>query len=65
MKVCPNNPNDKEFYTTADEVHDWKVDGEGNFIEDLGCSEVAHSPDTNNVWTCAICEAYAIDKEAE
>lgn len=55
---CPNNREHDQFVTTAHEVHDWVVDAEGNFIEDLGCSEVAVWPDT---WTCSICGANAVE----
>lgn len=57
---CPNNPKHAEFVTTAHEVHDWIVDSKGNFVEDLGCSEVAAEPDIDNIWTCHICGAEAI-----
>lgn len=57
---CPRSPFHNEFITTAHEVHDWVVDGEGNFLEDLGCSEVAAYPDVNNTWTCKICGAKAV-----
>jgi len=53
--TCPKNPKHKNFITTAHEVHDWVVDEEGNFIRDLGCTEVAHKPDPDNCWTCDTC----------
>ena len=60
--ICPKNKEHKSFKTTAHEVHDWKVDEHGNFIEDLGCTEVAAKPDRDNIWTCTICgsQAYII-----
>ena len=57
---CPNNSSHNEFVTTAHEVHDWVVDSDGNFIEDLGCSEIAASPSIDNIWRCRICGAEAI-----
>lgn len=57
---CPRNPFHNEFVTTVHEVHDWVVDKEGNFLEDLGCSEVVAYPDVNNTWTCKICGAKAV-----
>lgn len=61
MKKCPNNPEEHtQFMTTAHEVHDWVVDPNGNFIEDKGCTEVAHKPDQDNIWTCTTCGAEAI-----
>ena len=55
MMVCPKNPNHKQFITTAHEMHDWKVDEDGNFLEDLGCIETTHGPDEDNIWTCKLC----------
>ena len=52
---CPNNPLHDRFITTAHEIHDWVVDSKGNFVQDLGCSEVAAKPDVNNIWVCKIC----------
>jgi cytochrome oxidase Cu insertion factor (SCO1/SenC/PrrC family) len=61
LKVkCPNNPKHNQFVTTAHEVHDWLVDAEGNFIKDLGCTEIAHEPDMGNLWTCRKCGAEAV-----
>jgi len=57
---CPNNPDHKRFGTTAHEVHDWIVDENGDFIEDLGCSEMDSGPDSGNTWTCMECGAEAI-----
>ena len=55
--VCPNGCN-ANFITTAHVVQEWKVDNEGNFIEALhDCIEVAHRPDTDNIWSCAKCRA--------
>ena len=58
--ICPTDPNHKEFITTAHEVHDWVVDENGDFLEDLGCSETAHKPNSGNIWTCKKCGAEAI-----
>ncbi|KNZ70303.1 hypothetical protein Tfer_0863 [Thermincola ferriacetica] len=60
--VCPKNPGHNEFYTTAHEAHDWKVDGHGNFIKDLGLSEFVHLPypGDGNKWVCAICGSTAV-----
>lgn len=57
--TCPKNPKHKKFVTTAHEVHDWVVDESGDFIKDLGCTEVAHKPDSGNYWTCDICGSEA------
>ena len=53
--TCPNDPEHKKFVTTAHEVHNWVVDEEGDFLEDLGCIETAHKPDADNIWTCVAC----------
>ena len=47
--------NSNRFVTTAHEVHDWLVDNNGEFVDDMGCVEVAHSPSSSNVWTCYEC----------
>jgi hypothetical protein len=57
--ICPKNKKHKTFYTTAHEVHDWKVDEHGEFIKDEGCSEISAPPDPSNSWTCATCGAEA------
>jgi len=57
--VCPKSNKHKRFGTTAHEVHDWEVDETGDFIRDLGCSEVAHKPDRGNIWNCMVCGAEA------
>jgi len=57
--VCPKDSEHQRFVTTAHEVHDWVVDSNGDFLEDLGCIEVAHSTDPDNIWTCQECGATA------
>jgi hypothetical protein len=58
--TCPNNSEHKRFTTTAIEIHDWLVDQDGEFIRDLGCSQVYEYPDKlNSVWTCTMCDAEA------
>lgn len=61
--VCPKNKKHKVFLTTAHEVHDWEVDPNGDFIKDIGCSEIAAKPDRGNIWTCKACGSQAIFKE--
>lgn len=58
--ICPVNKEHKKFTTVAHEVHDWIVDGEGNFVSDLGCVEVSVEPHESNVWYCHICGAEAV-----
>lgn len=57
--ICPNNPNHDRFVTVIHEMHEWVVDAEGNFIEDLECLEVTHNPDPGNIWTCRVCHTEA------
>lgn len=57
--ICPNNSDHKLFVTTAHEVHDWEVDENGNFVEDLGCVDISHRPEPGNIWTCKICNTEA------
>ena len=61
MKQCPNDPNHSEFLTPATETHTWRVDGNGNFLADLGCDEVFAGPDKANTWVCAECSAEAVE----
>lgn len=57
--VCPTDPTHNRFITTAHESHDWIVDGEGEFQEDLGCIDIFKGPDITNIWTCVECDAEA------
>lgn len=58
MKVCPNNPNHKEFITTGVEYHDWLIDADGGFIDDKGCFEARLG---DSEWSCATCHATAVE----
>lgn len=60
---CPKDDSHKHFVTVAHEMHDWLVDGDGNFIEDKGCVQVSFKPDEGNTWTCAICGTEAVKAE--
>jgi TPP-dependent indolepyruvate ferredoxin oxidoreductase alpha subunit len=60
---CPKSKRHKRFVTTAHEVHDWVLDENGEFVKDLGCSEMSADPDINNIWTCHVCGAQAIVTE--
>ena len=63
--VCPNNPEHKRFITVAHVAEDWIVDEKGNFLDNLGCSEVVAHPLSDNIWTCADCGAEAKVKEED
>lgn len=56
--VCTKNPKHKQFYASAHVVQDWMVDEQGNWVKTTcNCSEITHSPDSEDVWQCAICGA--------
>ena len=57
--ICPKC-GDSEFVTVAHVAQDWKVDGFGNFLEELETTEVVAAPDDGNIWTCARCGSEAI-----
>jgi hypothetical protein len=52
MKVCPKDSSHRTFRTAAVEHHDWLVDGNGDFLEDLGVYE---SKLIESAFTCEIC----------
>lgn len=55
MKKCPKCGNN-HFFVSAHVVQDWKVDENGNFLETINeCSEVTHTPDDEDIWTCSNC----------
>ena len=59
--TCPNNPDHKEFVTTAHVMQEWKVDENGEFIDVTDDSlEVSHWPSSYNLWTCNECYADAV-----
>ncbi len=58
--VCPNNPDHKEFITSAHEVHDWVVDQNGEFIKDICCTEISARPNIDNTWICNSCREIAV-----
>ena len=51
---CPNCGG-TEFFTTAHVVQTWKVDSEGNFIEEISTDMVTHDPRDENIWECDKC----------
>lgn len=63
MKRCPKCGNE-EFLVSAHVVQDWKVDKNGNFIEEINsCSEVTHEPDDEDLWTCTKCNYETVGSE--
>lgn len=53
--ICPVCGND-EFYTNAHVVQGWRVDCDGEFIEETeSCVEVTHEPDDDDIWQCTKC----------
>lgn len=60
MKLtCPRCEGQTRFEVTAHEVHDWIVDEDGDFVEDKGCTEMSHKPDSQDVYSCVNCGADA------
>jgi hypothetical protein len=57
---CPKNPKHKIFHAKVVEHHDWKVDENGNFVEDLGSTDSGRP----EVECCAVCSAPAV-READ
>lgn len=54
-KVCPVCGGTR-FMVTAHVTQDWKVDGNGRFIEcGNECVEVVHTPNNDDLWICADC----------
>ena len=42
------------FLVTAHVTQTWEVDGEGYFQEEISsCDQITHSPDDDDIWTCA------------
>lgn len=62
--ICPKCGG-KVFHATAHVTQDWEVDEWGTHSKTLNeCVEVTHSPDDDDVWTCAVCgEEAVIDAE--
>ncbi|MFF2532341.1 hypothetical protein ACFVS2_25865 [Brevibacillus sp. NPDC058079] len=58
--VCPNNPEHKEFITSAHVVQDWIVDESGNYLSVAEDVQTTHGPHKENTWNCRICLAEAI-----
>lgn len=53
----------KSFEVTAHVTQDWKIDGNGTFLEALNeCVEVTHYPDEMDIWSCSNCDFSAEGK---
>lgn len=37
----------------------WKVDDEGNYLEEVSTDETTHKPESGNQWICTVCGARA------
>ena len=56
MKRCPRCGH-TEFFATAHVAQGWRVDKNGDFIEESNsCMEVTHFPDDDDIWDCANCD---------
>lgn len=61
---CTKNPDHHNFSVTAHVAETWKVDHRGNFLEVLESgTDVVHSPDAEDSYTCQECGAEAVSKE--
>lgn len=60
MKVCPTCGN-AEFITTGIQRHDWVVDGDGQFVIDLGCYDAKLG---GGGWECRKCGDEFVGPEA-
>ncbi|WP_394969954.1 hypothetical protein [Candidatus Allofournierella merdipullorum] len=50
---CPKCGGE-QFIVTAHVTQTWKVDEDGDFIEEVtSCDEITHKPDDDDIWTCA------------
>lgn len=58
IHVCPNHCR-SPLITTAHVSQTWKVDHEGEFLEEISTDEVDAEPDDENIWTCEKCGAEA------
>lgn len=55
MKKCPKCGHE-EFIVSAHVVQDWLVDKYGTFEKEIcACTDVAHFPDDDDLWTCDKC----------
>ncbi len=49
-----------EFLTVAHVAQTWRVNWDGEFIEEISTDETTAPPDDGNIWTCAVCGAEAV-----
>ena len=49
-----------EFLTTAHVAQTWRVNWDGEFIEEISTDETTAPPEDGNIWTCAVCGAEAV-----
>lgn len=62
--ICPVCGND-EFYVNAHVVQGWRVDSDGEFLEETeSCVETTHKPDNDDIWECTKCGWSGDGKEA-
>lgn len=65
MKRCPNC-GATTFVVTAHVTQDWKVDGDGDFLDVVNdCIDVTHRPDNSDWWECFECGFGGEGKEFE
>lgn len=64
MKICPNCGG-TEFSISATEYHTWKVDGDRNFIEDLGCDEIGSKGTEIECMSCMAFPVVPVEEETK
>jgi len=61
--LCPKSPDHHTFAVTAHVAEAWMVDRKGNFLKVLEpATDVVHSPDCEDMYTCRTCGTQAISK---
>lgn len=62
MKICPECGG-TEFSIAVVEYHSWKVDGDGNFLEDLGCNDIGSKSREFDCMSCLAFPVTPVEKE--
>lgn len=57
---CPECGNTTKFTVNAREYHTWAVDGDGNFVSDLGCDD----SEKGSEYDCGECNHFPITEVA-
>jgi hypothetical protein len=66
LAKCPTAPDEEghmKFSTTAHVAEEWQVDKHGNFLVNMGNTQVVQGPRKENIWYCCECGEEAIVTE--